>query len=201
MGKRTMINADLPLAQFRVQFLLSAFFVFGGLIGVLFLRFLAPAEGASLCGYLSDYLKLVGHGGSYGSWWSFLWEGLRLYLAILIFGFAVWGMVGLPVLFLERGFFLAFGSACFWRVYGVRGLIPSFVLFGIPALLWAPVLFLMGTSGLIRAQNLLHGTSVRDSFFLRRSLACLCLVFAWILAECFVVPVLLRRVVSVLSFT
>ena len=51
-----------------------------------------------------------------------------------------------------------FSAACLIRVFGVRGLFPAFVLFGLPALLWAPALFLLGVQSLAGAQQLLRRT-------------------------------------------
>lgn len=198
MGKRTRIYSDLPVVQVRTQFLLGVFFVLGGLSGTLFLQLITSGDGISLRNYLNDYLLLVWNDGAFGSGLSYIWEALRLYLILWVLGCVFLGTIGIPVVFFERGFFLAFGAACFFKIYGLRGWLPSFVLFGLPALLWAPMLFLMGTSGFLRAQNLVRSSTGRDSsdaFFSRRVLVCLCFVFVWVLLECFVVPVLLSAVV------
>ena len=66
------------------------------------------------------------------------------------------GVIGLPVLFAVRGFLFSFSVACFCRLFGGAGLIPALFLFGLPALLWAPALFVLGAQGMLGAYGLLR---------------------------------------------
>ena len=118
-------------------------------------------------------------------------------------GVTVLGVLGLPVLFGVRGFFFAFPVACFCRIFGAAGLFPAFILFGLPAMLWAPALFLAGISGFFSAKHLLCralGEGAAGPFPPVRWYqlgACLCLVLAAGLLEFWVVPVLLRAAARV----
>ena len=129
---------------------------------------------------------------------------LYVVLAVLALGLTALGTVGLPVLFGVRGFLFSFSAACFVRVFGGRGLIPAFALFGLPALLWAPALFLAGTQSLRSSRQLLGralGEERTGPVFGRPAYWCtagLCagLTLAGGLLEYWVVPVLLRAAVQ-----
>ena len=97
---------------------------------------------------------------------------------------------------------LAFPAACFLRVFGGRGLLPAFALFGLPALLWAPALFLLGTSGFCSSRRLLGRTLGEGGGSLfpvnwYQAGVCLCLSLTAGLLEFWVVPVLLRGMTRV----
>ena len=134
-----------------------------------------------------------------------LWGQAKYVLAALVLGLTALGALGLPVLFGVRGFFLSFPAACFCRVFGGRGLLPAFVLFGLPALLWAPALFLAGVQGLLSAQQLLRrvlgdgrgGLPISAAWWCRAGL-CAGLALAAGLLEYWVVPVLLRAAARVI---
>ena len=81
---------------------------------------------------------------------------MRFPLAALLMGFTALGVIGLPVLFAVRGFLFSFSVACFCRLFGGAGLIPALFLFGLPALLWAPALFVLGAQGMLGAYGLLR---------------------------------------------
>ena len=76
-------------------------------------------------------------------------------IGLCILGVTALGVAGIPVLFLARGFLFSFSVAAFCRIFGPVGLASAFFLFGLPALLWAPVLFLAGCQCLEGAYALL----------------------------------------------
>ena len=84
-----------------------------------------------------------------------LWEQGRFLIGLCILGVTALGVAGIPVLFLARGFLFSFSVAAFCRIFGPVGLASAFFLFGLPALLWAPVLFLAGCQCLEGAYALL----------------------------------------------
>ena len=132
---------DLPSEQTGALAVLSLAFLVGGSAGC-FLAALSGKSGAEELGsYLVDYLTLAGGTDLPRNLWTVVWGQVRYLLAALVLGLTALGLVGLPVLFGLRGFFFAFPVACFCRVFGVRGLFPAFILFFLPALLWAPALF------------------------------------------------------------
>ena len=153
MGKRE--HWDLPSGQGAVLLLLSALFVLGGAAGAMFAG-LAGGEGAvRLEEYLNDYFVLVRDSGVPRELWPALWEQLRYVAAAAVLGVTALGVVGIPVLFCVRGFLFTFCVGCFCRFFGGAGLIPALVLFGLPALLWCPALFLAGLQGFSGSRCLL----------------------------------------------
>ena len=155
MGKRERKKWDLPSEQWVPLASLSGFFLLGGLCGSIFASLADGQGGQELCDYLRDYLGLVRDGALFHNFWSGLWEELRYLLAVFLLGLTGIGVVGLPLLFGVRGFFFAFSVACFCRVFGSSGLLPALFLFGLPALLWGPALFLSGVQGLNGSRKLL----------------------------------------------
>ena len=136
--------------------------------------------------------------------WTVLWEQGKSLLAALLLGMTALGVLGLPLLFGVRGFFFTFSAACFCRVFGAGGVLSGFILFALPALLWAPALFLAGTQSLRSSRQLLGralGEERTGPVFGRPAYWCtagLCagLTLAGGLLEYWVVPVLLRAAVQ-----
>ena len=198
MGKKE-VKWDWPWEEGGALAVLSVSFLLGGGAGCL-LAALSGGEGASqLCAYLADYLTAVQGTQLSLELWAVLWESGKVLLAALLLGLTALGVIGLPLLFGLRGFFLAFSVACFCRVFGGRGLLPAFALFGLPALLWAPALFLAGVYSLLAARQLLGralgdgrgGTIFGGAYWCRAGL-CVGLTLASGLLEYWAVPVLVR---------
>lgn len=204
MGKREREKWDLLPGQGAVLVLLCALFLAGGVAGSLFAG-LAGGEGAKeLNRYLADYLSLAGEGTVARNFWPTVWEQLRYLVAVVVLGLTAIGAVGIPLLFCLRGFFFAFSVGCFCKVFGGAGLIPALVLFGLPALLWGPALFLAAFQGMSSSLCLLRRglgdghfpLPFSPAYWLRIGL-CSALVLACAGAEYVVVPVLLRAAARV----
>lgn len=200
MGKRVGRKWDLPWEQGSALGILSVCFLLGGVAGCLFAA-LSDGQGALELGtYLEDYLLLAGEGGLSSGLWPVIWGRLRYLLVALILGATAFGVLGLPILIGVQGFFLSFSVGCFCRVFGGAGLLPAFALFGLPALIWAPVLFLAGVPGLQRSRMLLnrvlHGggkpAAVYSGELWCRAGLCVGLSLGCALLEYWVVPVLLE---------
>lgn len=205
MGTRIRKKWDLPSEQSGALAILALAFLIGGGAGCLLAALSGGAGAEDLGGYLADYLSLAREGNLPRSLWAVLWGQIRYLLAALILSLTALGLAGLPVLFGVRGFFFSFSVACFCRVFGGRGLFPAFILFALPALLWAPALFLMGVSGFLSAQQLLRrilgegrGGSIFSGPFWCRAGLCLTLAMASGLLEFWVVPILLRAAAQVI---
>lgn len=202
MGTRIRKKWDLPSEQIGALAVLSIAFLLGGGAGCL-LAAVSGGEGAQeLGGYLTGYLSLAREGGLPRGLWFLLWGQMKYLLAALVLGLTALGVVGLPLLFVARGFCLTFPVACFCRVFGWRGMFPALVLCGLPAFLWSCALFLLGTSGLLSAQQILRrsmgegsGVPLLNVAFWCRAGGCMVLGLAAGLLEYWVVPVLLRGVV------
>lgn len=199
MGKKEK-GWDWPDGQRISLVLLGLSFLLGGGGGCL-LAALAGGEGAQeLSAYLCDYLTAVQKSELPLELFVTVWEQLKVLLAALLLGLTALGVLGLPLLFGIRGFFFSFSAACFCRVFGARGALPAFVLFALPALLWAPALFIVGVQSLRSARQLLGralgggkgGTLFGSAYWCRAGL-CVGLTLAGSLLEYWVVPVLLRE--------
>ena len=198
MVRRQRTALDVQLGQGSALILLGAWFLLGGAAGCLFAGLADGAGGTSLSNYLADYLTLAENGTVARSFWPIVWQQLRWFVVSAVLGLTALGSVGIPAVFCVRGFLLGFSSACFCRVFGPAGLIPAAALFGLPALLWAPALFLTGVQGLLSARALLSriwgegrgALPFSPAYWLRLGM-CAGLTAAAALAECAAVPVLL----------
>ncbi len=200
MGKR--VGKRLDLRGQGALWALCVCFLTGGAAGCLFAGAADGAGAQALGAYLADYLSLAGDGAVLKSFPAVMWEQFRYLLVSVLLGVTVLGVVGLPVLFAVRGFLFTFCVGCLFRVFGGRGLLPAFCLFGLPALLWAPALFLIGTQGLSWAAGVLRRGEVRGGvgpvFWVRAALS-LALVLLCGLLEYLSVPVLLRAAARVVA--
>lgn len=196
---------DLPLEQRFALGALSAAFLLGGAAGCLLAALSGGAGAEELGGYLTGYLELAREGGLPKALLPLIWGQMKYLLAILALGLTALGAAGIPLLFGLRGFFFSFSAACFCRVFGHRGLLPAFFLFGLPALLWVPALFLSGVPGFLSAGRLLRRTtgegrgviSLNGAWWCRAGL-CAGLALASGLLEHWAVPVLLRAAARVI---
>ena len=192
---------DLPSEQSGALVVLAIAFLAGGGAGCLLAALCDGAGAEELSGYLSGYLALSLEGGLPRPLWPVLWGQAKYLLAALILGLTALGAAGLPVLFGVRGFFFSFPVSCFCRVFGGRGLFPAFLLFGLPALLWAPALFLTGVPGFLFARQQLGenrgGLPLNGGWWCRAGV-CVGLALAAGLLEYWVVPVLLRGAARVI---
>ena len=118
---------------------------------------------------------------------------------LAIMGLTALGVAVIPGLFFARGFLLAFSTACFYRVFGGQGVWPAVVLFGLPALFWAPALFLSGLQSLSASLWLLRRWRGQERgsgpfspvYWLRLAVLCGLMLLAGGV-ECSVAPGLLR---------
>ena len=207
MRKRIRKKWDLSFGNSGSLIVLSGSFLLGGLIGCLFAS-LSSGQGAQeLSEYLKDYLILAQQNAISGSLWPILFDRMKYLLAAGILGFTALGILGLPVLFGSRGFFLSFSTGCFCKVFGSIGMLPAVILFGLPALLWVPSLFLLGVPSFAGAQELLNRllnpcTGGRGGFSIGAGELCrfgLCvgLNLACVFLEYWAVPVLLTAAARV----
>ena len=140
---RRDVSVDFPRPLVPLM-MLSACFLLGGILGAAFGGLMSEASAQELAAYLNTYLTLARDGGIPVEFWGVAWEQFRLLLAVILLGLTALGVVGIPVLFGVRGFLFSFSVAGLCRVFGTAGLVPGLFLFGLPAFLWAPVLFLAG---------------------------------------------------------
>lgn len=203
MGMRIRKKWDLPSEQGGALVLLALAFLAGGALGCVLAALSSGADVEELSAYLTGYLALARDGDLPRGLWTVLWGQVKYLLAAVILSMTSLGLAGMPVLFAVRGFFLSFPAACFCRVFGGRGLLPAFALFGLPALLWSPALFSLGVPGFLTALQRLRRPAGEGLAFCSRAWwcragLCLALTLAAGLLEYWVVPVLLRGLARVI---
>lgn len=198
MSRREQWNWALVPGRSGPLAVLGGCFVLGGVLGGLFAGMIHGQAALALADYLRDYLLLAQEGQVRVQFWSALWEQGRFLLAVLVLSFTALGVLGIPILFGTRGFLFAFSVAGFCRLFGPAGLVPALFLFGLPAVLWGPALFVSGVQGLGGAFGLwrrITGESRAalpyDASFCLRTAMCVCAVCGCAALECLAVPAVL----------
>jgi len=126
-----------------------------------------------------------------------VWKEGRWFLVCALLGATKLGVAVLPVLFIMRGFFFAFGSACLFRFFGLIGFLPVGIIFVLPALFWMPGFLLFGMSRISAGIRALKNSvsDVRDiSVFRSHRASTICgvvLLGICIFVECSFLPALL----------
>lgn len=193
MRKNRRLRLNLISGDAAATGLLGVFFLLGGLCGCLAAGFVDGGSGAALDEYLKAYLALAQERGSSLSTGAVAWDQLRFPLAVVLLGFTAVGLVCIPAVFCVRGFLFSFSAACFVRVFGLEGLVPAAVLFGIPALLWTPAFLILGVQGMTASYGVLRrcrGEGGEPVFFWRYYLR-RCVLCAGLLTACGVLTQLL----------
>lgn len=207
MGKRVIKIWDLQSSGAAAALLiLCAAFLLGGIAGTLLAGRVDGGGGDALGSYLEGYFSTALTGETVRpALFSLIWETVRWPLFTFVLGLTALGLLGIPLLFLVRGFLLAFAIASFYHVLGLTGLAISLVVFGITGLIYIPVLFVLGIQGLLSAGTLagsILGEGRRsaspDRIVLIRGGFCAAALVCGGLLEYFAVPVLLESLAVVL---
>jgi hypothetical protein len=207
MGKRVGKLWDvLSSGRCAALLLLSAAFLLGGLAGCLLAARAGGAGAEALSAYLQGYLAAADADGvARPDVLSVLWQLVRWPLLAAALGLTPLGLLGIPLLFLVRGFLLSFAIASFFRVLGVSGLVMAFALFGLTGLLSVPVFFILGLQSFLSAgavSGRLLGESRRlpllDRAFLPHYCACAVALCGCGFAEYCGVPVIVETLVGIL---
>ena len=132
-------------------------FLIGCVVGCSLVLHLHSDMAIQLKEYLSDYFRIVRETEYKPLISGMFWDQIRWLLPCILLGTGFFGSIVLPVLFLARGVFFAFGVASFVRFYGLSGVILSGIVFGISALIWMPGLFLAGIMNFETSRSLLRG--------------------------------------------
>ena len=199
MNRRDGIPWGPALRQLGPLTALGCAFLLGGVLGSLLASLIAGEAAQDLEAFLLDYLTAAQAGEITAQFWPMLWEQGRFFLGVCLLGITALGVAGIPAVFLARGFLFSFSVAALCRCFGPVGLASAFFLFGLPALLWAPVLFLAGSQCLDGAYALLRrvlGDSRSplpqgSAYWGKLALYGLGLVLC-VMLECMSTPILLR---------
>lgn len=186
-------NRNLPIGMV----ILGISFLLGGLLGCFFAS-LISGEGESIVAesFLA-YFSAVKEGRDNPNFWLSLWHNLKPPLLAFFLGFSFLGIIGLPLLFATEGFIFTFSLSILCRLWGITGLIPSFFVFCLPALLWMPLFFLLGFQSFYAAM-ILWGRGKKEEAYPKgyffRSFLCLSAILFSSAFECFLLPLLLQGI-------
>jgi len=136
----------------------GACFFLGGLAGCLLAGYVGGDGREGLSAYLQNFLQAASAGEMDSpALAALVWSTVRWPLLALLLGFTALGLLGLPILFLIRGFLLAFSIASFVRLFGSMGCLLALLVFGLTQALAVPVLFVVGVQSLLAARVLAGG--------------------------------------------
>lgn len=178
---------------------LCLFFALGVILGFLFAKEISQTENSALFLYMEEYLSAVRNGNfTLPGILPVLWETFRWPLLVVLLSFTAIGFLGIPVVFIVRGFLLSFAVAAFVRVFGGIGVVLAFLLFGITGALSVPVLFVLGVQGMMACRDLAMGLTgekrggrIYDRAYWGRYGLCAFLLLCCVCLELVVVPSLL----------
>ncbi len=137
-------NSGTERKLFPHLLLLSAFFVFGIILGQVAAEQISPDVGQEMTKYLESYLSINReHGVSGASLLSAAMIYYRYPVLAFLLGFIFAGSILIPLLTVAYGFFLAFSACCVVTVFGEYGILIALAMFGIRCLLTLPCYFWM----------------------------------------------------------
>lgn len=186
----------------------SMCFALGGLIGYLLAASVTGSGGACLTAYLQQFFAAAGEGNiSPPMLLPLIWQTIRWPLFAMLLGFTALGILGLPLLFVARGFLLSFSITSFVRMFGATGSLLAFLVFGVSECLAIPVLFVLGVQSLTAASQAAGWTLGMErggggygrEEWIRCGL-CVCVLSFCVLLEYFVVPILVSGAVRIVRY-
>lgn len=177
---------DLPSSGTSAALIvLAVAFVIGNLAGCILTNQVIGSGSESLNRYLTGYLSLYQTGETVApDLLTLVWDIVRWPLLLVVLGLTPVGLVGIPIVFLVRGFLLSFSVSAFRCVLGNAGLGLALLVFGMTGLIYMPVFCVLGVQSFLLsgdiAERLLgekrQKTLITRSLFLRfgMSIAALC---------------------------
>ena len=104
--------------------LLSVCFAVGAIIGCIAVSAVSNNGYVALSGYIQDFVKSIQGDNLYlPNLFSVIWSVLRWPLFAWLLSYFALGVIGIPILFMVRGFLLAFCISSFVRVLGQAGIL------------------------------------------------------------------------------
>lgn len=129
---------------------LAGCFAVGALAGCLFAGVLGAEALLHLSDYLQSYFLRMRESGAADlpSFFSTAVELCRWPVLVFVLGFTGLGAVGIPAVFLIRGFLLSYSVAVFVRLFGLCGFAAAGAVFGIGGVFVLPAFFVLGADAL-----------------------------------------------------
>lgn len=146
MRKQKIKVVDLPSSGSNlILIILSAAFLLGNFAGCVLVSRISGLGSGALSEYFFDYLSALNSGaGLEPDMLSLLWDIFRWPLFVFAFGITPLGLLGIPVLFLMKGFLLSFSVASLFRMFGTYGLLLALSVFGVSGIVCLPAFFVLG---------------------------------------------------------
>lgn len=153
--RRTAVRSEGEEGLLAALVVVGACFLGGALAGCLAAGWISEEGQAGLTRYLEQFLQAAAAGQTQAPALLLqVWDILRWPLLALLLGFTGLGLLGLPLLFVARGFLLSFSIAAVTGLMGGSGCILGFLLFGISGAISLPVFFVLGVQSLLSARAL-----------------------------------------------
>lgn len=208
MGKRLMRSADgFGTGRLSVLICLTACFAAGIMAGCFFAGILGADAQNHLSAYLNDYFTVLRDGEIVlPSLFSTVWELARWIVLVFALGLTALGVIGIPAVFLLRGFLLSYAVAVFVRLYGSMGLLAALAVFGASGIFVLPAFFILGVDGFESAKNMAGvflgggkgGFSFPDGYF-RRAAGCCVLLAVSTAVQFGLTPLLMRAIAQLMA--
>ena len=194
MGKRKKWRLNLLSGHSAALAVLSIMFLVGSVIGCVGVGLFADEQDLVRSG-MSAALSA----SSRPTLWACMRCSGTACLIAFALAFTVLGIVGLPILFLVRGFMLCYAIGVLYHLWGLGGLCSGLILFGIPALFWMPALFILGAQGLPASCQQHYRRSGKGALpypgrFWTRCAVCALLVFLCSCVEYTCIPAFLQMI-------
>lgn len=187
------IQLDVPFGMM----LLGACFFTGGLLGFLFASLLT--QDGNLPDYFISFFSAVEAGEWSPDFWNSLWCNFKTPLLVFLLGFSFLGTSCLPMLFISEGFLFTFSISSLCRWLGYSGLVPAFFLFCLSALLWIPILFVLGLQSYYTSLSLGKKGKKEETFpagYVIRTALCFFFLFFCVLFELILLPTILESIIT-----
>ena len=172
-----------------VLLILSVGFLVGGVLGCLLEGKLSTEH------YIGQFFQQAAQMSIAPSLWREVWIVFRWPVAVILLSQLPLAGVTIPVVFFLRGFFLSYGIVALMEGMGLSGVLCAGVVFGPTCLLAVPVLFVLGTTGLLRKAE----SQPKGIPFFRRMVASLLVLALCVFLDQAVVPKLLGILLKALT--
>ena len=178
----------------------GALFICGGIAGTVSAGFASVGD-PGISGYLSAYLEFSGQDARPG-FLPALFDACKYHLAVILFGFSIFGVFCVPALSAMRGFFLCFSISVIVRHFGGDGVLLALALSGVGAMLTVPCFFVLSASAFSSSLHVFKSVAAKGrggtvskpsgggSFF-RRACACAAVLACSALLDTLLMPELI----------
>ena len=138
MNKRYFIFTRKDPSQELMALVLTVlFFAVGCVVGTASASYIT--ENSVVPNFISDIITSLNAGNNDNSSFLSILLDVSFYpLIVFAMGFFVFGFAMIPSLAAVRGYIYSFSVALLIRYYGISGVIPAFILFGIKSIVFIP---------------------------------------------------------------